>query len=354
MLKNSKSSMSLLALAITLIVSVIFTTWLFTAYQSTAKLSKLWNDSLGRSELVHNYTYEIVSSLGYGGLIHEFKNYVIRRDQASYTVLLNDFASFNKKLDQIELELESAEEFRAIHSLKTVINQYEANLEQVRQMIADGLETDAIDQRVKIDDTVAKESLALLRQISAEKRISIIKNTAQQLTQTQWVLALGLALLIPLIASGIFLSLMLNRLGEALVVSARQTEDLEALLNGSLSAVLAVDDQGSIISANELAEELTGYGSTELLGMSVEMLVPEAIRDRHQALFTEFIARPNVKVMAEGRNIQLQTKAGLLTRVEIKLTPVSVRNKLQVVVTMSRRDLIQSSKGTKVVNIQSS
>lgn len=354
MFKNPKLSMSSLTLVVTLLVSVIFATWLSLAYESTDKLSKLWNDSLVRAEVLHDHTYEIVSHLGYGGLIHDFKNYVIRKDQASYEALVNDFDEFDAKLDQIELELKSAEEFRAIHSLRTVINHYRANLDVVHQMVVDGIETSEIDQRVRIDDTVAKESLALLRQLSAEKRVSIIETTGKQLARTQSVIASGLVLLIPLIASGFLLSLILKRLNNHLNISARQTEDLEALLNGSLSAVLAVDDRGLILSANQFAEEMTGYVSSDLLGMPIDMLVPEALRDRHRTLFAEFIERPSVKVMAEGRNIQLQTKAGVLIRVEIRLTPISVRNKLQIVVTMARRDLIQSWRGGKVVNIQSS
>ena len=47
--------------------------------------------------------------------------------------------------------------------------------------------------------------------------------------------------------------------------------------------LLLVDSRGGIVMANPEAERLLGYGSGELTGLTVDALVPDAIRPRHAA-----------------------------------------------------------------------
>ncbi len=47
-------------------------------------------------------------------------------------------------------------------------------------------------------------------------------------------------------------------------------------------AVLAVRGDGSIGRANEVAEQLFGYGRGGLVGLSIEALISEASRDEHR------------------------------------------------------------------------
>ena len=51
---------------------------------------------------------------------------------------------------------------------------------------------------------------------------------------------------------------------------------VEALLESASQAILSVDTSGKIVLANHRAEEMFNYTRDELLGASIEMLLPES------------------------------------------------------------------------------
>lgn len=54
-------------------------------------------------------------------------------------------------------------------------------------------------------------------------------------------------------------------------------------------AILATDEQGTIIEVNSSACRLFGYAEQEMLGMSVHLLLPPNFRHRHAALLRDFV-----------------------------------------------------------------
>ncbi len=54
-----------------------------------------------------------------------------------------------------------------------------------------------------------------------------------------------------------------------------------ALIDSAPDGVIVVQDGGRIVVANRRAEALFGYSHGELLGMSIEDLVPEPFRRHH-------------------------------------------------------------------------
>lgn len=81
---------------------------------------------------------------------------------------------------------------------------------------------------------------------------------------------------------------------QKLLAQIEEHSKVEALLKTSLEmfrglietapdAILVVNEDGLVELANEQAEELFGYHKDELLGLSVEMLVPPQFREAHHA-----------------------------------------------------------------------
>jgi PAS domain S-box-containing protein len=54
------------------------------------------------------------------------------------------------------------------------------------------------------------------------------------------------------------------------------------------SPTLLVNNDGTIIDANELAQETFGYNLNELVGQSINLLIPASLRDRHNLGFLKF------------------------------------------------------------------
>ena len=87
-------------------------------------------------------------------------------------------------------------------------------------------------------------------------------------------------------------------------------------------AMIVVDRVGRIVRANPQAERLFGFSENELLGQSVEMLMPDAARRAHRAHVLDYTGAPRVRPMGTGQELIGQKKDGQQFPVEIALSPL--------------------------------
>lgn len=80
----------------------------------------------------------------------------------------------------------------------------------------------------------------------------------------------------------------------------RSAETIRRLIETVPGAMVIADAKGSIVVVNTQAEYLFGYGERELMGQSVEILVPESQRHRHVRHRDEFRAEPHTRPMKIG------------------------------------------------------
>ncbi len=95
-----------------------------------------------------------------------------------------------------------------------------------------------------------------------------------------------------------------------------------AVVESSPNGVIMVDRRGIMVLVNRETERLFGYHRDELIGQSIEMLVPAQLRARHPDLRATFHANPQARPMGAGRDLFGRRKGGGEIPVEIGLTPV--------------------------------
>ena len=95
-----------------------------------------------------------------------------------------------------------------------------------------------------------------------------------------------------------------------------------AILYSASQGIIGVDYAGTIQLANPKAEEMFGYADGELLGQSIEVLVPEHVRPIHAEERERYSEYPRARSMGLGMELKGRRRDGSEFRVEISLNHV--------------------------------
>ena len=99
-------------------------------------------------------------------------------------------------------------------------------------------------------------------------------------------------------------------------------ESLRLVIEASPTALLMVDDGGSISLVNRQAEILFGYSRAELLNMNVDALMPIRRGAWHDGQRTAVAGQATARTLGAGRELSARRKDGGYVSVEIALSPI--------------------------------
>lgn len=102
-----------------------------------------------------------------------------------------------------------------------------------------------------------------------------------------------------------------------MVASHDVTRQFRTLFEAAPIGVMAVDAAGCIIQFNVQIEKMFGYSREELIGQTVEILVPVRFRRRHAELRKNYTATRQMRLMGTGRDLVAVRKDGSEFPVEI-------------------------------------
>lgn len=97
---------------------------------------------------------------------------------------------------------------------------------------------------------------------------------------------------------------------------------LAVFVEAAPNAMVMINRQGVIRMVNAEAERVFGYRRSEMVGQSMELLVPERFRAAHPDLRIAFCAFPTSRPMGAGRDLFALRKDGSEFPVEIGLNPI--------------------------------
>ena len=102
----------------------------------------------------------------------------------------------------------------------------------------------------------------------------------------------------------------------------------EMLFSTAAEGLVLVDRSGMIRMLNPRLLELFGYAKGELLGRSIETLLPENYRAVHVAHRSTYNAKPAKRHMGQGRELNGLRKDGTIFPVEVGLNHFTVDNEM--------------------------
>lgn len=98
-------------------------------------------------------------------------------------------------------------------------------------------------------------------------------------------------------------------------------EGVDALFLYATEGILVVNAMGEIIRTNPSAEKLFGYENEELIGQTIEVLVPKSFSHKHSAVRENYSEHPRARHMGAGLELMGLKKDGKEFPVEISLSP---------------------------------
>jgi PAS domain S-box-containing protein len=105
----------------------------------------------------------------------------------------------------------------------------------------------------------------------------------------------------------------------------------KALLEAAPDGIVVVNSSGKIVIANPQTEKIFGYSHDELIGQTIELLVPERSREGHVDLRVGYATDPRTRPMGEGRELSGRRKDGAEVPIEISLSPLTTGKEALVI-----------------------
>ena len=114
----------------------------------------------------------------------------------------------------------------------------------------------------------------------------------------------------------------------------RAEEKFREVFEAAPNGMIMVAEDGRIALVNAQVERAFGYQREEIIGLPIETLIPERLRDRHPGHRKDFGGNPQTRAMGVGRDLFGRRKDGSEIPVEIGLNPIRTEEGLFVVVSV--------------------
>lgn len=110
----------------------------------------------------------------------------------------------------------------------------------------------------------------------------------------------------------------------------RSERHFRQLVDSAPNAMVMIDSRGLIEMVNAQAEQIFGYGRSELLGKPMEILIPASFHGQHPRLRAGYFSNPSIRAMGHGRDLFGLRKDGSEFPVEIGLNPIETDDGIKV------------------------
>jgi two-component system, sensor histidine kinase len=207
MLKNKT-----IFIAVTIVSVLVSIVLLFLYVSEIEKRSNEVSNLLGNHLENVSQKVELLGKLsaesGYGGFIHNFKNYVLRRDPAYKDLAIENYGAIVENLSMLRKLVDTQAERNALADIQKTIAAYYKRLFVLAPTLEEG-EIHEDDIRVKVDDTLAVSALDFLYGVVRHNADIALAEAKKKQMQTVGFINYGYSLIIVIVLiTGLFFFLI--------------------------------------------------------------------------------------------------------------------------------------------------
>lgn len=137
--------------------------------QQVSEIKNSWSEFRSQNNEKSRLINSLHQVLGYGGMVHNFKNYLLRKDFSDFVRVERSMGAAQGILKQYLALSTSSTEKLVLNDIQIMLDNYQKGILQIRESIDAGESSKEIDQLVKINDNLALRGLRLLQgEITAE------------------------------------------------------------------------------------------------------------------------------------------------------------------------------------------
>ncbi len=318
-------------------------------------------NNLGESDATHledhSPTFEkahavdaLRSELGYGGMVHQFKNYVLRHEPEQAEQVRARLAGAEEIIARYRALGVNKAEGLALEDIRNTLRHYREGLDLATDLIGQGQSPQAIDQAVNVHDRLSLWGFAILdREVAAqiEERSLEVTNAlrlVERLAATSLWTSSGLVVFLTSMSLWLIFTRVVrpinrmtdimnrlaagdleqeidgtdldNEMGQMARSLAffkdnlvkrkaeeglrRSEERLSAIMSHAADGIITADERGSIESVNAAAAEIFGYEVAEITGRPITMLMNDHDARHHDLYVRNYLNTGESEILGKG------------------------------------------------------
>ncbi len=284
---DRRTNATILAAAVVLVATVV--TGLYLGVQTRrqfVEISEGWNEFAEEADRKGALISAIRGHLGYGGIIHTFKNYVLRQDDIYRERLAKELQMFDRTAQEyLKLPISDAER-RAISAIVNTIDVYRSKIGIAVTAAREEWTAEQTDALVRVDDTAAIIGLRDLEAIWQQKRTEQSERLIASVDRGRDLIGIGFVSMALLVLASISLAFAfwtilrqmrsaMNQLSAELAARSkleRREQRLAEAVEQSPATIVITDTTGHIEYVNRHFEELSGWTRDEAIGQTPRFL----------------------------------------------------------------------------------
>lgn len=119
-----------------------------------------------------------------------------------------------------------------------------------------------------------------------------------------------------------------NQLKRKMDVLQTRTTQLNTILDTAASAIISIDEVGTVLSFNQAAEQIFGYRAGDIIGKNINQLMPPAVAAQHDGYLQRYRQTQNAQILGQRREVEAMRKSGAIFPALLRVNPMEVDGKM--------------------------